>query len=354
MKFQPAIILESGAICAMGSGVPQIEAAVRAGLSAVRASSVHNRWFEPVTMGLVPEDALPPLTAEVDALPLTARQRRMLRLATPALVHAAANLDNLERIPLLLGLPEAHPKRPAPVDSTFLDHLRLQTGMQFHPTLSQAFPRGRAAALIALDAAMRCLTECRADVVVVGGVDSYLDLALLGQLEIEERVLGDRVMDGFIPAEGAAFITLCSTAVNKTSTPRAAVLSAGTAHDPGHRYSDQPAKGEGLSQAIAAMLAALPQPSALIRRTFAGLNGESFGAKEWGVARLRHKTTFAPVSDITHPADCYGDPGAASGALLAALAHHRLLRTPSPAGASLLWASSDAGDSACAHLSSLP
>jgi hypothetical protein len=46
----------------------------------------HNKNFNPMRMALIPEDALPPLNPELTSLTgLTSRQRRILRIATPAI-----------------------------------------------------------------------------------------------------------------------------------------------------------------------------------------------------------------------------------------------------------------------------
>jgi 3-oxoacyl-[acyl-carrier-protein] synthase-1 len=326
MKFDPARIVGAGAVCAIGGGLQQISASVRVGISGMAASSVHDRFFEPMKMALVPEDALLPLVPEVEALPLTSRQRRMLRLATPALQQAVADATDHPRVPLFLGLPEAHPNRPAPLDATFLKHLQTQVGLQFETKSSQIFPHGRAAGLLALEAGMRCLTERRAERVVVGGVDSYLDLALLAELDAEQRLLGERVMDGFVPGEGAAFVMLnATTKPERGARATLGVLSAASAQDAGHRYGDQPAKGEGLAHALEGMLERLKAPPDRVRTT---------------------------AADIVHPADCFGDTGAAAGMLLLALAADMLNNEHKP-GPALVWASSDGPASACAYVDRL-
>ena len=132
----------------------------------------------------------------------------MLRLGAPALQQAAKGVEAVTQAPLFLGLPDAYRDRPAPANSSFLQHLKAQSGVEFDVARSQVFPKGRAATLLALEAALRCLSERQAEVVLVGGVDSYLDLALLSQLDLEDRILGPRIMDGFIPGEGAAFLAL--------------------------------------------------------------------------------------------------------------------------------------------------
>ena len=90
--------------------------------------------------------------------------------------------------------------------------------------------------------------------------------------------------------------------------------------------------------------------SAPVGVTFAGFNGESFDAKLWGVAQLRHRDFFATDMILEHPADKYGDAGAATGALLLALAAQSV-SDGSRAGPALVWAASDFEPRACALLS---
>ena len=347
MSRQPAVIASAGAVCSVGIGVPQVAASVRAGLSRFAESSVYDRRFEPMRMALLPETALKALVPSVETAGLTSRVRRMLRLAAPALQQAVKGIDPVGRVPVFVGLPEAYKARPAPADAKFIQHLKAQSDIEFDVGGSRIFPNGRAAALLALEAAVQCLADRRAEVVVVGGVDTFLDLALLSELDVDDRLLGDYVMDGFVPGEGAAFLTLRFPTGRSVGTP--AILGVGCAQDPGHRFSDQPAKGEGLAEAIDRMLGTLPGPPASVQRTFGSLNGESFGGKEWGVARLRHTQLFDPAADMEHPADCFGDTGAACGALLLALAQHSLSHKQM-AGPMLVWASSDGPDRACAYV----
>jgi 3-oxoacyl-[acyl-carrier-protein] synthase-1 len=247
--------------------------------------------------------------------------------------------------PLFLALPE---KRAGVRDErglpTFLELLGLQTNVPFDLQRSKAFELGRAGGFFALQAALAAL-DAGAPQVLVGGVDSFLDLSLLAALDAERRLLGDDVRDGFVPGEGAAFLCLARKRPRQTSS---VVRAVGTGHDPGHRYSDQPARGEGLS---AALDAAQWRSSGLppVRTCFAGLNGESFGAKGWGVAHMRHHALFAPELLFEHPADLYGDVGAATAALLLALADETLRNDQRP-GPALIWAASDHGPCGAAYL----
>jgi 3-oxoacyl-[acyl-carrier-protein] synthase-1 len=347
------IVIEStGGICSVGRGVAQIHASVRAGLGGFRASAIHDRNFDPITMALLPQDELEPLIASIDSRGYSSRLRRMIRLAAPAMREtAAAVADGTPALPMFLGMPEPRPDALTIPDEEIVSAFAAQSGVAVDAAKSRLFPSGRAAALLALDAGARHLTATGASAVLVGGVDSYFDVGLIAELDAEQRILGSRVMDGFVPGEGAAFILLTAAPASESDDqpPRVTLLATGAAEDPGHRYGSEPARGEGLAHAMGALLTSLVSPPAPIQSVFAGFNGENFPAKEWGVARLRHTDQFAPAARIDHPADCFGDAGAALGALLLVLGHAALIRGHR-SGPALVFASSDRQQRACALL----
>jgi 3-oxoacyl-[acyl-carrier-protein] synthase-1 len=306
-----------------------------------------DRHFEPIQMGLVPEDGLGTLTPEIDELPLPSRARRMLRLATPSLQEVAKGLDG--PVPIFIGLPALMPKE-APWIAHVPAYLQKVTNVAIDVKRSAVVPHGRAAGLMALELALNALRTDPNATAIVGGVDTHLDLRLLSLLEAEERILGPRVMDGFIPGEGAAFCVISATAAVKPGTPHTVVHAAASTMDPGHRYGTEPAKGEGLALALDQVRQRAGQLPGPIATTFAGFNGESAEGKLWGVARLRHNDFFASTMVIEHPADKYGDAGAATGAILLALAAKSLSIGARP-GPALVWAASDREPRACAVVS---
>jgi 3-oxoacyl-[acyl-carrier-protein] synthase-1 len=99
--------------------------------------------------------------------------------------------------------------------------------------------------------------------------------------------------------------------------PTAVVSAPGIATEPGHRYSAEPYKGEGLSEAFTSALDNSQFTS--IKTIFSSLNGEHFGAKEYGVAVSRNLSNLDADFKLEHPADCYGDLGAASAPILMGL-----------------------------------
>jgi 3-oxoacyl-[acyl-carrier-protein] synthase-1 len=340
-----AEIAAVGMTTAVGIGAAATAAAVRAGIAGFAASPVHDRRVRPMTLALLPERALPPLEPAVakSAPGLTAREARMLRLAAPALAEALDAAGVAGPVPLVLAVPEPRSGRRPPAGDRFLDHLAAQAGVALDPEASRLIHRGRAAGLAALAAAAELVAAGAAPLAVAGGVDSFLDLHLLASLDLEDRVLAPGIADGFVPGEGAA---------GAGDSALAGIAATGSGAEPGHRASAEPCRGDGLAGAFQAAFAAAPDAPP-VATVFAGLNGESFGAREWGVAYLRSADRFADGFAIEHPVDCFGDPGAALGPLLAGLAALALARARI-AGPCLVWCSSDGEERAAALLTAPP
>ena len=82
------------------------------------------------------------------------------------------------------------------------------------------------------------------------------------------------------------------------------------------------------------------------------MNGESHWGKEWGVAFIRNRPAFVEGHSMLHPADCYGEIGAACGPMMVALAALGL-RTGRSRGPALVYASSDSGPRAACTLQAI-
>lgn len=339
-----AVISATSVMCAAGFGGDQVWATTRSRVSRITNSSVMDRDLEPIPMGLVPETALDAEDPALDPLGWPSRARRMLRIAAPPLRELAAALGEAP-VTLYLGLPQSWPDTDASWMDDFSAQLCTRAGITFDESASRTFPVGRASFLVALESALEAIAADPAQPILVGAVDTLLDLRLLATLGAEARVLGPRVMDGFIPGEGAAFLLLGNAAEAKAGA--LTIQGAASALDEGHRYGTEPARGGGLAEALEQLRGRLSSPPAPIASTFAGFNGENFDAKLWGVAQLRHRDLFDPTMILEHPASCFGDTGAATGAILTVLAATALAarHRQSPA---LVWAASDHAERGCA------
>jgi 3-oxoacyl-[acyl-carrier-protein] synthase I len=346
------VIVSTGLMCSVGLSTKEVAAASRAKTMRFEDSPVFDHRFKPVAAALVPDDALPPLRDEVVAIPnLPSRVLRMLRLATMPLRECAAPLNGA-RAALFLALPET----ATTVDldpGRFAAWLALQAPDVWDATRAVANRHGRAGGLFALGDAVEAIASGRAQFAIAGGVDTYLDLFVLGTLNSEGRVKSETTLDGFIPGEGAAFVLLTSsaTAVARGLPTLGRVSSVARGHESGHLYSDQPYRGEGLAATIRSLLATVGSATP-IEEVYSAMNGESHWGKEWGVAFLRNRAGFAEGHTMTHPADSYGDIGAASGPMMVALAALGMHAGRSR-GPALVYASSDRGPRAACTVHAL-
>lgn len=345
------VIAGAGCVTPIGLSLPETAAAARARVARLQEIDWLDRRFQPFIAGVVPEGGLPELDPALAENPMQSREARMLRLAHAALAEALAALPgSAGPVPVLLGLPEQH--TTLPIDARrFIDRLALQSGVALDLAASVAAPRGRAAGLMALRQA-RLRIESGAPWVIVGGVDSLVDLYVLGTLDLQGRVRGETNGDGLTPGEGAAFLLLCdeATAQGAGLMPLATLADSAIGMEPGHLYADEPYLGEGLAGAVTTLFEQAP-PSRPVATIYASFNGERYWAKEFGVARIRNAAHFDEAALMEHPAECFGDLGAAHGPALAALAAHALAGRYRR-GPCLVYASSDYGDRAVALLES--
>ena len=353
MSAADIVIASAGVVTPIGLSLAETAASARARVARIREIEWRDRRFEPFIVGTVPDDGLPELADSLAALPLQYRESRMLRMAHVALEEALAPLQGKAApMPLLLGLPEQHTTLPLQ-PKKFLAHLDMQAPGLLDTENSVAVSRGRAGGLMALREAAARLTRGDVPFVLVGGVDSLVDLYVLGTLDLQGRIRNEVNSDGFSPSEGAAFLllTLGATAQSHGLKPLASLLGYAQGHEAGHLYAEDKYLGEGLAGTFASLFAETPPPQP-IGSVYGSFNGERYWAREFGVARLRHSKAFVPDHQMEHPAECFGDMGSAQGPALAALAAHAVQQGYRQAPC-LVYASSDYGDRAASLLGRL-
>lgn len=348
------VIASAGLVTPVGLSLRETAASARARVARLREIDWRDRRFEPFIVGTVPDEGLPALAAPLAGQPLQTRESRMLRLAHAALEEAVVPVAEAlaarkQRLPLLLGLPEHHTTQPLDA-KRFLARLDQQCPGTLDLAASVAAPRGRAAGLMAMRQAQRWLAEGTYHQVLVGGVDSLVDLYVLGTLDMQQRVRGETVSDGFTPSEGAAFLLL--TTAEEARADRlptlAQVLGAAAGQEPGHLYAEEPYRGEGLAGTLAQLFEQAPPPHP-VATVYCSFNGERYWAREFGVARIRQTAAFEPEAVMEHPAEVFGDLGAAHGPALLALAAHAV-REGWRRAPCLVYASSDHADRAATLL----
>src|SRR2546422_2057144 len=144
------VVVGAGMVTAVGLSAVETAASVRSGTARFAETSILDKQFEPFVLAEVPEDGLPDLAEELAKEGLTAREARMIRLATVALGECLKSLPPGEPPPgLSLALPETETTRPLD-HRLFLDRLGRQTKSQFDPKWSDASHRGRAGGFAAI------------------------------------------------------------------------------------------------------------------------------------------------------------------------------------------------------------
>jgi 3-oxoacyl-[acyl-carrier-protein] synthase-1 len=352
MATDSVVIVGVGMMTAVGLSAAETAASVRAGTARFAESALRDKELQPFILAEVPEDALPKLADGLrDSQRLTGRERRMLRLATMPLREC---LSPIAKRPVSVGLCLALPEMdtPLPLDrAAFLVRLAAQVDGAFDPRRSDSSHVGRAGGLIAIGQAVLTIQSGLAEFMIAGGIDSYRDPYILTTLDREQRVKSAVNWDGFVPGEGAAFVLLAgeATAAAHGLPTLGRVSRVATGFESGHLYSPEPYRGDGLAGTFSQLVAGgvLDAP---VAEVYSSMTGESHWVKEWGVAFLRGRAAFRENHGIHHPADCFGETGAASGPLLAGLAAlgitARYRRSPA-----LAYASSDRGPRAAVIIS---
>jgi 3-oxoacyl-[acyl-carrier-protein] synthase-1 len=241
------------------------------------------------------------------------------------------------KLAVLLNLGEPRPGLPAGASAEVAWHLRaaLELDAPVHHTMA-----GHAGGIAAMEAAGRLLDEDRAEAVLVGGAESYLDADTLEWLDEQERLHSESNIYGFCPGEGAAFLLLAKRGQDASVE----IGSTGLGLEANLIGSENICLGEGLSAAFAAL------GDGPADRIICDMNGERYRGNEYGFAVLRSRSLFRDAADFEAPADCWGDLGAASGPLFTCLAIEAETRWYAKGARTLIWASSEGGQRGAALL----
>jgi len=211
------------------------------------------------------------------------------------------------------------------------------------------FPYGHAATFSATMQAIDSIKKNQADVCVIGGIDSYLIPETLEYLDETAQLHSTENRYGFTPGEGAGFCLLASEEATERLgiEPLGQIVSVGVAMEENLINTDSVCIGEGLTEAYRQALSVLPE-GIKIDQIYTDMNGERYRADEYGFTILRTQKDFKTPESFIAPADCWGDVGAASGALLINLAVTAAQKGYAKGDWSLISTSSNTGERAAA------
>ena len=335
-----ACVIGVGCLTSVGLDAPMTAASVRAGITRLQESRFIDLGGEPMVVSRASF-----IAEELDGAD------RLAALAVPPLLEAIAPLRRQSgtslkslRIPLFVGAPAARPGWSHDAESQLLSRIVERAELSLSQRDVHAASSGHAASVAAIAAAVELIAAGKADVVLAGGVDSYQDVETLEWLDSGRRLHSERNLDGFVPGEGAGFCLLASSsAAHRLGAPiLARVRATSITREPHPVTGEGVCVGEGLTTALHDVLGELADGQR-VDWTLCDMNGESFRATEWTYAYVRSGRKHRDPLEIWHPADCYGDIGAASGAVLAAVAIGAWSRKYARGPRCLIWTSADAG-----------
>jgi len=192
----------------------------------------------------------------------------------------------------------------------------------------QAIPQGNASLHYAMIQAGQLLENDPAALCIIGGIDSLLRESTLNWFEQEGRLksISYGRQQGLIAGEAVGFMSIEDPArARQADRPLLArITGLGLAEEPMPRASHATSRGMGLTEACRKALDGGKDQD--ICTVFGDLNGENPRALEWCITESRCFKIRAQLRQLWTPANCFGDIGAASGAVLATIAVQGLVR----------------------------
>jgi len=337
-------ILGCGARTPLGFDRLSSAAAFRAGVSVIAEHPLLiDRFGEPM---MVTRDA--GLDPDLDGL------KRLSALAIPAAREALAPLEGTggaPKVAIVVSLGEQRPGQDSRTGAMLVDALCDALNGTIRIGHQQHWMGGHAGGILAMEAAGRLLTEGGTDMVLAGGVDSYLCRDTLEWLDDNEQLHSEGNIYGFCPGEGAGFVLLArmETARRLGLPPLIALVSVGSGIEKNLIKTEDICLGDGLAAAFRTAAEPLREAEK-IDRIVCDMNGERYRGNEYGFAAVKVSGLFKDAAGFEAPADCWGDVGAASGPLYVSLVVEAEERGYSKGPLSLIWASSEKGRRAAAIL----
>ncbi|MEL7090411.1 MAG: hypothetical protein AAFN94_01635 [Pseudomonadota bacterium] len=310
-----AYVTSLGGVTAIGTSFPSIHAAWNGGLDgfAVFDTFPSARNGRPLILAKI--DNLDP-----ERLPFD----HMLDMGVTAARECLAAFDDVDLppLPVFLSLPSECPGWAEEDANRFAHQLLEKLPVAHDPDRSGFVTSGHHGGLGALIATLEMMRDGQAQACLIGGVQG-ISANRLDWYEGLKRLKADDAPNGFIPGEGAAFVFLATADfLNELGLPAMAQIKAATQKvEPQPWYMGEPVLGDGMAQVLQELLA--PEDH-FADFSYADHNGEVWRSEEWSVAYLRTGQKHGHPLDLRHPAQSWGDLGAASGVMLLALASYEL------------------------------
>jgi 3-oxoacyl-[acyl-carrier-protein] synthase I len=325
----PLALLHAGMTTSVGMSAPAACAAIRAGLTnptETRFLGANGEWimahsvaFEEAFRGLAKLTKMAVMTIEECLAPIPK--------------------DAWARIALFLCIAERdRPGRIDGIDEQLFAEIQRELDVDFAPG-SAIFAHGRVSAGLALVEARQLLGAGSVSHVLIVGVDSFLNYATLSSYIREDRLLTAGNSNGFMAGEGAAAILVGQ----RFGTGTVLCSGIGVAEEHAGIWSEEPLRGNGLTQAIKLALAEAGCDLFDVDYRITDLSGEQYYFKEASLALNRILRKRKVDFDLWHPAESIGEVGAASGVVCLAVARMAALGSYAPGPRVLLHFGNDSG-----------
>ena len=279
---------------------------------------------------------------------------KLLELIKPAINECLKKIHDsyINQIPLMLCLAEKdRPGRLEGLDETFLSEIQSSLGVRFHEK-SMVLEMGRIGGVEAITFARKLLYEDHVPYCLIAGVDSLLVGPTLAEYDQKDRLLTSDNSDGFIPGEAGAAILVES--LKRSNTPQMIIMGIGFGKEEATVDSEEPLRADGLVAAIKAALSDCDLPMHALDLRITDVNGEQYYFKEASLALTRILRERKQEFDIWHPADCFGEVGAAIMPCIAGVALAAAQKKYAPGNRILCHFGNDSGDRAAMILGYYP
>jgi len=247
---------------------------------------------------------------------------KLADLVAPAVQECLSAAPNpVEEIPILLGVAASdRPHRMEGLDDLLLDEVEYRLGLEHHPA-SAVINRGRVSAVVGIQQACQLIEQNLATYCIVAAVDSFLQQQVVEVYLDRRRILTSSNSNGFIPGEAGSAVIVARN--ESRSGASLEILGIGFGKEHAKIDSETPFRAEGLQKAIRDALADARMDIYDITYRITDLNGEHYKFKEAAFTLMRFE--HEPVkkeSQLWHPIECIGDPGAAIGPCVLSCALH--------------------------------
>lgn len=337
-----SVVVGMGGCTTIGTCIPAIRAAVGGEINCFTSSDHlrHRQSGEPITLAMME------LLAK--HAPVEDRMMALVRWAAGDALRPWPDIAVKAGIqgyglPVILCVPPVRPGFSKEAQIRLSRGIINSLPVRFDASNCTLLDTGHESGLAALQYAQALMAKEHLPACLVGGVDSYVDIDMLHFLEKQERLKEDERAGGLIPGEGAGFLLVCRKdfAVRHRLDFYAELISLARGYEPTPWYVGKPTTGQGLTRVLQEVFNSPGLKTGRAEVTYCDMNGEFWRADEWSFAYLRTAGRHGEPLNLRHPADCWGDIGAASGTLLVALAAMDLSCEEEKDKRALIWTASD-------------